>query len=56
MSHQRHSIKPPKMVVLAILFMVLTFAAVWASVTVAVEYGREGCPNQVGGTGAEDCR
>jgi hypothetical protein len=56
MPHQRHSIRPPRIVFISFFFMLLMFAVVWGSVTAAVKYGADYCPNRVGGTGASGCR
>ncbi len=56
MAEQRHSIKPPRIVVISLLLVLVMFAAVWVAVTAAVKYGEEGCPNRLGGTGATGCR
>jgi hypothetical protein len=56
MSHQRHSIRPPRIVFISFFLMLLMFAVVWGSVTAAVKYGADSCPNRVGGTGASGCR
>lgn len=57
MAHQpNNSMKPPRLAVISLAFIIVMFAIVWGAVTVAVQYGSENCPNQVGGTGATGCR
>ena len=56
MAHQHNSVKPPRTLVIALALVVVMFAVVWGAVTAAVQYGAEGCPNRVGGTGASGCR
>lgn len=56
MTEHHRSIRPPRTVFIALIFIFILMAIVWGSVTAAVQYGDDYCPNRVGGTGAEACR
>lgn len=57
MTTQRQSIKPPPVLILMLVAMVLLFGVIWGAVTLSVRAGGASCPSQVqGGQHEARCR
>jgi hypothetical protein len=57
MTTQRQSIKPPPVLIIVLVAMVLLFGVIWGAVTLSVRAGGASCPSQVqGGQHEARCR